>query len=65
MQEMLKQPQYQPLSLDKMVASLWAVGNGYVDKAPVDSVGQWELDAHAYLMPIIRRSASRFCAPKT
>ena len=26
MQEMLKQPQYQPLSLDKMVVSLWAVG---------------------------------------
>jgi len=49
MQEMLKQPQYQPLSLDKMVASLWAVGNGYVDKVPVDSVGQWESDAHAYL----------------
>ena len=49
MQEMLKQPQYQPLSLDKMVVSLWAVGNGYVDKVPVDTVGQWEADMHAYL----------------
>jgi len=49
MQEMLKQPQYQPLSLDKMVVSLWAVGNGYVDRIPVDAVGKWESDVHAYL----------------
>ncbi len=49
MQEILKQPQYQPLSLDKMVASLWAVGNGYVDKVPVDAVSAWEGDMHMYL----------------
>ncbi len=49
MQEILKQPQYQPLSLYKMVASLWAVGNGYVDKVPVDAVSAWESDMHAYL----------------
>ena len=49
MQEMLKQSQYQPLSLDKMVVSLWSVGNGFVDKIAVDQVEQWESGMHAYL----------------
>ena len=49
MQEMLKQPQYQPLALDKMVVSLWAVGQGFLDQVPVTAVKAWEADAHAYL----------------
>ncbi len=49
MQEMLKQPQYQPLDLDQMVVSLWAVGNGFLDQVPVTAVKAWETDAHAYL----------------
>ncbi|MEZ4582971.1 MAG: F0F1 ATP synthase subunit alpha [Caldilineaceae bacterium] len=47
--ELLKQPQYQPLDLDKMVISLWAAGNGYVDKVPVEHVKTWEADLHAYM----------------
>lgn len=47
--ELLKQPQYQPLDLDKMVISLWAAGNGYVDKVPVEHVKTWEADMHAYM----------------
>ncbi|MFN2200644.1 MAG: F0F1 ATP synthase subunit alpha [Caldilineaceae bacterium] len=49
MQEMLKQPQYQPLALDEMVVSLWAVGHGFLDQVPVSAVKVWEKDAHAYL----------------
>jgi F-type H+-transporting ATPase subunit alpha len=49
MQEMLKQPQYQPLALDQMVVSLWAVSNGYLDQTPITAVKAWETDAHAYL----------------
>jgi len=49
MQEMLKQPQYQPLDLDEMVVSLWAVGHGFLDQVPVSAVKAWEKDAHAYL----------------
>ena len=41
-QEILKQPQYQPMSLDKQVMSLYAVTNGYLDKVPVTRVKQWE-----------------------
>ena len=47
--ELLKQPQYQPLDLDKMVISLWAAGNGFVDKVPVEQVKTWEADLHAYM----------------
>jgi F-type H+-transporting ATPase subunit alpha len=48
-QELLKQPQFQPMSVDKQVVSLWAVGNGMLDKVPVAHVKRWEADAHAYL----------------
>ena len=48
-QEILKQPQFQPVSLDKQVMSLWAIGNGLVDKVPVAQVKQWEQAMHAYM----------------
>ena len=64
MQEMLKQPQYQPLSLDKQVMSLWAVGNGFVDKVPVQHVKAGKRICTPTWMPIILRSASRSCAPR-
>jgi F-type H+-transporting ATPase subunit alpha len=48
-QEILKQPQFQPMSLDKQVMSLWATGNGIVDKVPVEQVKRWESEMHAYM----------------
>jgi F-type H+-transporting ATPase subunit alpha len=48
-QEILKQPQYRPMSLDHQVFSLFAVTNGYVDKVPVEQVKKWETDLHAYM----------------
>jgi F-type H+-transporting ATPase subunit alpha len=47
--ELLKQPQYQPLPLDKQVMSLWAAGNGFVDKVPVQHVKAWEAAMHAHM----------------
>ena len=47
--ELLKQPQYQPLPLDKQVMSLWAAGNGFVDKVPVQHVKAWEAGMHGYM----------------
>ena len=49
MQEILKQPQYQPVPLDKQVVSIWAVSNGFLDKVEVSNVKAWEVAAHAYL----------------
>ena len=47
--ELLKQPQYQPVPLDKQVMSLWAAGAGKLDAVPVQYVKQWEAAMHAYM----------------
>ncbi len=48
-QETLKQPQYEPLQLDKQVMNLFAVTNGYVDEVPITDVKRWEVEMHAYM----------------
>jgi F-type H+-transporting ATPase subunit alpha len=40
--EVLKQGQYQPLSMERQVVSLWAAVNGYVDDLPVAVVQRFE-----------------------
>ncbi len=46
MQEILKQPQYQPVSLAHQVM----VGtNGYADEVPVEKMRQWEIEVVKYL----------------
>jgi F-type H+-transporting ATPase subunit alpha len=40
--EILKQPQYAPMSLDHQVMILFAGTNGYVDNVPVERVREWE-----------------------
>jgi len=48
-QEILKQPQFKPMPLHRQVMSLWAIGNGLVDKVPVANVKQWEAEMHTYV----------------
>lgn len=40
--EILKQPQYQPMSAEKEVAILFAGANGYLDEWPVEAVAEYE-----------------------
>src|ERR671916_665326 len=40
--EILKQPQYQPVDVEKQVLTLWAATNGYVDDIPVEQVRRFE-----------------------
>ena len=40
--EMLKQLQYQPLSLGDQVALIYAGTRGYLDNVPVDRVKEWQ-----------------------
>ena len=47
--EVLKQPQYQPLSLEKQVSIMFAVTNGYLDDVPVSRVREWESGFHQYV----------------
>jgi F-type H+-transporting ATPase subunit alpha len=42
LQEILKQPQYVPMSLDHQIMILYAGTNGYVDKVPAERVSEWE-----------------------
>jgi F-type H+-transporting ATPase subunit alpha len=47
--EVLKQPQYTPMSLGEQVAILFAVTNGYLDDLPVDQVIHWEGSFNRFL----------------
>ncbi len=47
--EVLKQPQYSPLSLGKQVMIFYALNNGYLDDVPVDKVISWEENFHRFM----------------
>jgi len=47
--EVLKQPQYSPMSLGKQVAILYAVTNGYLDDVPVDEIIAREEKFHRFM----------------
>jgi F-type H+/Na+-transporting ATPase subunit alpha len=47
--EILKQPQYAPMDVDKQVAVIWAASNGYVDDIPVESVRHFESELLKFL----------------
>jgi F-type H+-transporting ATPase subunit alpha len=47
--ELMKQKQYQPLSVGQMAASLYAVEKGYIDRVAVDKVLAWEDGLHRFL----------------
>ena len=44
--EILKQPQYQPMPVEKQIAGIFAVTNGYLDTIPVAEVRRWEREFH-------------------
>ncbi|CAN5126536.1 F0F1 ATP synthase subunit alpha [soil metagenome] len=47
--EVLKQPQYEPLSVEKQVAILWVVTNGYLDDVPTARIRDFEQQFYRYL----------------
>src|SRR5688572_13465373 len=47
--EILKQPQYAPMAVEKQVAVIWAASNGYVDDIPVESVRHFESELLKFL----------------
>jgi len=48
MQEILKQPQYQPVSLEHQVITIFAGTNGYADEVPVENIRDWEVALTKY-----------------
>jgi F-type H+-transporting ATPase subunit alpha len=49
MQEILKQPQYEPMSLENQVMVIFAGTNGFADQVPLDKMRKWETDLVRYL----------------
>jgi F-type H+-transporting ATPase subunit alpha len=47
--EILKQPQYQPLPVEKQVVIIYAATNGYLDAVPVEHVRAYETDLYRFL----------------
>jgi F-type H+-transporting ATPase subunit alpha len=44
MQEILKQPQYEPTPLENQVMVIFAGTNGYADNVPIERMRKWETD---------------------
>jgi len=47
--EILKQPQYQPLGVEKQVAIIYAATKGYLDPVPVEELHRYEEDLYRFL----------------
>ena len=47
--EVLKQPQYAPVPVEKQVAIIYAVTNGFLDDVDVKHIRKWEADFIGYL----------------
>ncbi len=48
--EVLKQPQYQPVPVERQVAIIYAVTNGYLDDVAIDDIRRWEEGFIEYLL---------------
>jgi F-type H+-transporting ATPase subunit alpha len=47
--EILKQPQYQPLPMEKQVTILFAGTKGYLDKYPIDVIAKYEAGLYPFI----------------
>src|SRR5437870_4562408 len=47
--EILKQPQYQPVPVEKEVMIIYAATHGYLDDVPVDLITKWEQAFYRYM----------------
>src|SRR5439155_8410919 len=47
--EILKQPQYEPLPVERQVAIIYAGTNGYLDNIPVSQVLAFETELHKFI----------------
>jgi F-type H+-transporting ATPase subunit alpha len=47
--EILKQPQYRPLPVEKQIMLIYAANNGYVDDYPVGALRRYEDELYVYL----------------
>ena len=70
LQEILKQPQYEPMPLENMVIEIFAATQGFADKVPIERMREWEITLLRYMessYPEIGRSilANKRILPET
>jgi F-type H+-transporting ATPase subunit alpha len=63
--EILKQGQYQPLSMETQVIVIYAVTNGYLDEVPVARVREWERGYIDYVQAQFPQIADKIKREKT
>ncbi|WP_456484573.1 F0F1 ATP synthase subunit alpha [Desulfurobacterium sp.] len=49
MMELLKQPPYSPIPVEKQIVAFFAAVNGYIDDIPVESVTKFERELYAFM----------------
>ncbi len=47
--EILKQPQYQPMDVEKQVLVIWAATNGYTDDIAIEDIRRFETELHSFV----------------
>jgi F-type H+-transporting ATPase subunit alpha len=47
--EVLKQPQFRPMTVEQQVMILFTVTNGFLDDVPVESIREWERGFHEFM----------------
>lgn len=47
--EVLKQPQYQPVSVERQIMIIYAVTHGYLDEVPLNLVSAWETGFYRFM----------------
>lgn len=62
--ELMKQPQYSPIAMEKQVVILYAVNNGYLEDVPVEQVRDFENKFYDYMETIGRETLTKIAQEK-
>jgi F-type H+-transporting ATPase subunit alpha len=63
--EIMKQPQYQPLPLEKEVVIIFAATNGYIDDVPKERVADYERDLYRFMDSVGKGVSGKIAKDKT
>jgi F-type H+-transporting ATPase subunit alpha len=65
MQEILKQPQYQPMDVENQVIVIFAGTNGFADGVPLEKMAQWQADLIRFMATSYPEIGKDILAKKT
>jgi F-type H+-transporting ATPase subunit alpha len=62
--EIMKQPQYEPLPLEKEVVIIFAATNGYIDEVPKERVADYERDLYRFMDSVGKNVTAKIAKDK-